>query len=186
MRWTEYELADTGVKVREKDLHGIREITIEYDRIGREATYFLRHSAIAKLGIILFLIFSIVTGTLYFLHGQTEKLAWVFWLGATAFMFVYYENTKREGFRLVSRYGSVVLSGKKKEVEAFIAATTKKKEEFIEKSIEQRLSIMERPEVEKYLFALREGAVLSQEQYDAIRAKTGLEDDYKPRLGFGV
>jgi hypothetical protein len=186
MRWTEYELVETGVKVREKDLAGIRETTVDYDRIGREATYFLSHSAIAKLGMILFLIISIVTGAIYALHGDAEKLAWIFWLGATAFTFVYYENTKREGFRLASDYGAVVLSGKKKDVEAFVVDLTKKKEEFIEKSVERRLAIMERAEVEKYLWALREGSVLTQLQYESVRAKAGLRDEYRPQMGFGA
>lgn len=184
MRWTVYELVESGVRVREKDINGVREVTIDYDRIGKESTYFLHHSGVAMLAFILFLLLAAATGTVYILHGDAERLAWVFWLAAAAFAFIYYQNTKREGFRLGSDFGSVVISGKRRDVEAFIATLSKKKEEAITQGIERRLAVMERAEVEKYLLALRAGSVLTQEQYETIRTKTGLEDDFKPRLGF--
>lgn len=185
LRWTDYELVETGVKVREKDLSGIREVTVDYDRIGREATYFLSHSAIAKLAVILFCVIAIATGVVSVLHGDVERLACVFWLGAAACAYIYYENTKREGFRLASEYGVVVLSGKRDDVEAFILRLLRKKEAFIEMSVKRRLAIMERAEVEKYLWALRDGAVLTQQQYDSIRSNAGFRDEFRPQMGFG-
>ena len=185
LRWTEYQLVEHGVKVREKDLAGIRETTVEYDRVGREATYILTHSVIAKLAVILFLVLAAVTGVVFALHGNAESLAWVFYIGAAFLSYIYYENTKREGYRLSSDYGFVFLSGKKSDVEAFVDALTETKINYVISGVERRLAVMDRIDVEKYLLALREGAVLTQEQYDLIRAKSGLEDNFGTKIGFG-
>ncbi len=184
MRWIEYELVESGVKVREKDLNGIREDTIEFDRIGREATYFLSHSAKALFGIAFFLIIAIATGAIRGLGGNADRYAWIVWVAVAAFIYLYYLNTKQEGFRLPSEFGSLVLRGSKGDMDQFICALMQRKQESICTGVKRRLAIMDRPEVERYLLALREGSVLTTEQYETIRAKAGLQDETRPPVGF--
>ena len=87
-------------------------------------------------------------------------------------------------FLLASSYRSVVFSGRRLDVEAFITALLARKTEFIVKKLQERLEVAERAEVVKYLLALHDGGVLDQEQYNEIRRKAGLEDESKPKVGF--
>jgi hypothetical protein len=184
LRWSEYQLVESGVCIREKDIKGIREISIDYDRIGKDAPYHLQHSAIAILALILFLLLSAATATVHFFYGGAERFAWVFWLAIAAITFLYYMNSRREGFQLRSDFSSIFIICKRREIQDFLCLLMKKKEEFIEQRVKEYLSIMEPSEGEKYLLRLREGAVLTNEQYQGIRLKSGLDSDQKPKVGF--
>jgi hypothetical protein len=181
---SEYELSETGVRVQEKDFSGISESSVAYDCIGKEATYFLRQSTIAKFGTIVFVIFAAVTGALYVLHGNVDHLASIFWAGAAMLSFVYYRIKRREGFLLQSRFGYLAIHGNKKEAEPFIKAIQDRKLEFIKENVRHRISTMGFLEAEGYLISLKEGSVLTQEQYDSIRLKAGLESNTARSSGF--
>jgi hypothetical protein len=71
--WSEYKLVDSGVTVREKDIKGIREVTIEYDRIGKEAKYFVHRSVKAILALVLFALLSAATAVVNFMHGDASN-----------------------------------------------------------------------------------------------------------------
>jgi hypothetical protein len=179
--WLEYTLTESGVTIREKDIKGIRETTIEYDQVGREATYYLRRSVTALLALILFALFSAITAAVYYMHGDAERYAWVFWLALTLITLPFYVATRQKGFRLQSDFSTVLILGNARKTSEFLSILMKRKLEFIEKRAQQYLSMMDRADVDKYLLGLRDGSALTNEQYESIRERTGLT--YQPKAG---
>lgn len=51
LRWTEYELVEFGVCVRDRNLNAVHKVTVEYDRVGKEAHYSLKRSGRSISGI---------------------------------------------------------------------------------------------------------------------------------------
>jgi hypothetical protein len=180
----DYELLDSGVSVREKDIRGVREETIGYDRIGKEAAYYLRRSPIALIVFTLAALLSTVTAGIYFMRGNAEKFAWFFWMIIAAIAFIFSAYAKREGFRLQSDFSSLLIIGNIAKTQGFVDALMKKKGEFIEERIQQYLSLMQPLEIERYLLGLRDGSVLANEHYQEIRMKSGLDYDPARKIGF--
>jgi hypothetical protein len=185
-RWSEYTITAGGVRFREGDIRGTREGEVEYDCIGNQPTYFSYRSVVALVGTLLFLTLSAVVGFVEWRGGDTDQYAWLVWLGMAAVVFVYYESTKSSGYLLKSNFGALVIQGKRSKVEPFVAAIAERKLTFIEDRISKRLSVVEPSEVDRYLLALFEGGVISEDQYGAIRSRTGLHDAQDARIGFGV
>ncbi len=128
--WSEYKLIESGITVREKDIKGIREVTIEYDRIGKEAKYYLRRSVIALLAFILSTLLSATTAIVYFMHGDAERFAWLFWMAVALISFVFYAATREKGFRLQSDFSTLLIIGNMRETQEFLRLLIGEKDQF--------------------------------------------------------
>jgi hypothetical protein len=71
-----------------------------------------------------------------------------------------------------------------RETQEFLRVLMERKANFIEQRVQQYCSMIERPDVDRYLLGLRDGSVLAPEQYDAIREKIRLNYGPKARIGF--
>jgi hypothetical protein len=182
--WSEYKLVESGVTVREKDIKGIREVTIEYDRIGKEAKYYVHRSVKALLALVLFALFSAATALVNFVHGDAEQYAWVFWMVLALITLIFYTASIRKGFRLQSDFSTLLVIGNMRETQEFLRVLMERKAIFIEQRVQQYCCMIERPDVEKYLLGLRDGSVLTPEQYEATREKIYINYDPKAKIGF--
>ena len=184
LQWSEYSLTPEGVRFREKDIHGTREDIVDYERIGCEPTYFSHHSVIALLATLFFLILSALVGFTYWKGGDAEKSAWLVWLGVAFLPALYFVGTRRVGYVLTSKFGEIALQGSWTKVEPFIAALNERKAKCIQDRLDRRLEVADPREVVKYLLALCEGRVLTNDQYEAIRSNIGLGGSDGQRIGF--
>jgi len=97
---------------------------------------------------------------------------------------IFYLASVRKGFRVQSDFSTLLVIGNMSETQEFLRVLMERKANFIEQRIQNYCSMLERPDVEKHLLGLRDGFVLTPEQYDAIREKMCLNYDPKARIGF--